>query len=117
MQLGQTPLASTVITKSFWGRSGRCLVLVGREARLLDEAQAFSTKGWCVCARNSIHKIAIGKWRHDLDAGPDAVQLVAQYTETQRRRGRINITLRRAMLRYRTENYYQYNVGNGEVYK
>jgi alkylated DNA repair dioxygenase AlkB len=32
-------------------------------------------------------------------------------------KGRINITLRRAMVPYGTENYYQYNVGNGGVYK
>jgi alkylated DNA repair dioxygenase AlkB len=31
--------------------------------------------------------------------------------------GRINITLRRAMIPYGTENYYHYNVGNGGVYK
>ena len=32
-------------------------------------------------------------------------------------RGRINITFRKALVRGGTENYYQYNVGNGEVYK
>lgn len=32
-------------------------------------------------------------------------------------RGRINITFRRAMVRAGTENYYQYNVGNGGVYR
>ena len=32
-------------------------------------------------------------------------------------RGRINITFRKAMVRGGTENYYQYNVGNGEVYR
>ena len=32
-------------------------------------------------------------------------------------KGRINITFRKAMVRHGTENYYQYNVGNGEVYK
>ncbi|KAK3117932.1 hypothetical protein LTR53_000224 [Teratosphaeriaceae sp. CCFEE 6253] len=32
-------------------------------------------------------------------------------------RGRINITFRRAMVREGTENYYRYNVGDGEVYK
>lgn len=32
-------------------------------------------------------------------------------------KGRINITFRRAMVRGGTENYYQYNVGRGEVYK
>lgn len=32
-------------------------------------------------------------------------------------KGRINITLRRAMVKGGTENYYKYNVGNGEVYK
>ncbi len=32
-------------------------------------------------------------------------------------KGRINITLRRGIVPYATENYYQYNVGNGEVYK
>lgn len=32
-------------------------------------------------------------------------------------KGRINITLRRAMVRGGTENYYRYNVGDGEVYK
>lgn len=31
--------------------------------------------------------------------------------------GRINITFRRAMVRGGTENYYQYNVGSGPVYK
>ncbi|KAI1118931.1 hypothetical protein F5Y14DRAFT_446738 [Nemania sp. NC0429] len=31
--------------------------------------------------------------------------------------GRINITFRRALARGGTENYYQYNVGNGPVYK
>ena len=31
-------------------------------------------------------------------------------------RGRINITLRRAMMPGGTENYYRYNVGDGEVY-
>lgn len=31
-------------------------------------------------------------------------------------RGRINITFRRAMVRGGTENYYRYNVGDGEVY-
>jgi alkylated DNA repair dioxygenase AlkB len=30
---------------------------------------------------------------------------------------RTNITLQRAMISYGTENYYQYNVGNGGVYK
>ena len=32
-------------------------------------------------------------------------------------KGRINITLRRAMVPYGTENYYQYNVGRGCVYR
>jgi len=32
-------------------------------------------------------------------------------------KGRINITLRRAMVPGGTENYYRYNVGDGEVYK
>ena len=32
-------------------------------------------------------------------------------------RGRINITFRRAMVKGGTENYYRYNVGDGEVYK
>jgi len=32
-------------------------------------------------------------------------------------RGRINITFRRALVRGGTENYYQYNVGDGEVYR
>ena len=32
-------------------------------------------------------------------------------------KGRINITLRRAIVPYGTENYYQYNVGKGSVYK
>ena len=32
-------------------------------------------------------------------------------------RGRINITLRRAMIPAGTENYYRYNVGEGDVYK
>ncbi|EMC93419.1 hypothetical protein BAUCODRAFT_37098 [Baudoinia panamericana UAMH 10762] len=32
-------------------------------------------------------------------------------------KGRINITFRRAMVKGGTENYYHYNVGNGEVYK
>ncbi|KAF2172497.1 hypothetical protein M409DRAFT_63165 [Zasmidium cellare ATCC 36951] len=32
-------------------------------------------------------------------------------------KGRINITLRRAMVKGGTENYYRYNVGEGEVYK
>lgn len=32
-------------------------------------------------------------------------------------KGRINITFRRAMVRGGTENYYRYNVGEGEVYK
>ena len=32
-------------------------------------------------------------------------------------KGRINITFRKAMVRSGTENYYQYNVGNGEAYK
>ncbi|KAI1356321.1 DNA repair family protein [Xylaria sp. FL0043] len=31
--------------------------------------------------------------------------------------GRINITFRRALVRGGTENYYQYNVGNGPVYR
>lgn len=31
--------------------------------------------------------------------------------------GRINITFRRALVRGGTENYYQYNVGSGPVYK
>lgn len=31
--------------------------------------------------------------------------------------GRINITFRRALVRGGTENYYQYNVGNGIVYQ
>ena len=31
-------------------------------------------------------------------------------------KGRINITLRRAVVRGGTENYYRYNVGQGEVY-
>ncbi|KAK5117543.1 hypothetical protein LTR62_004965 [Meristemomyces frigidus] len=32
-------------------------------------------------------------------------------------RGRINITFRRAMFKGGTENYYRYNVGDGEVYR
>ncbi|KAF2773325.1 hypothetical protein EJ03DRAFT_126098 [Teratosphaeria nubilosa] len=32
-------------------------------------------------------------------------------------KGRVNITFRRAMVRGGTENYYRYNVGDGEVYK
>ena len=32
-------------------------------------------------------------------------------------RGRINITFRRAMVKGGTENYYRYNVGDGEVFK
>lgn len=32
-------------------------------------------------------------------------------------KGRINITLRRAMIPAGTENYYRYNVGEGDVYK
>lgn len=32
-------------------------------------------------------------------------------------KGRINITLRKAMVPYGTENYYHYNVGNGSAYK
>ena len=32
-------------------------------------------------------------------------------------KGRINITFRRAMVRGGTENYYRYNVGDGEVYR
>lgn len=32
-------------------------------------------------------------------------------------KGRINITFRKAMVKYGTENYYQYNVGNGAVWK
>ncbi|KAK5127102.1 hypothetical protein LTR85_008462 [Meristemomyces frigidus] len=32
-------------------------------------------------------------------------------------KGRINITFRRAMVRGGTDNYYRYNVGDGEVYK
>lgn len=32
-------------------------------------------------------------------------------------RGRINVTLRRARIPAGTENYYRYNVGNGDVYK
>lgn len=32
-------------------------------------------------------------------------------------KGRINITFRRAMVKGGTENYYRYNVGDGEVYK
>lgn len=32
-------------------------------------------------------------------------------------RGRINITFRKALVRGGTENYYQYNVGGGEVYR
>jgi hypothetical protein len=31
--------------------------------------------------------------------------------------GRINITFRRAMVKGGTENYYNYNVGNGPVYR
>jgi hypothetical protein len=31
--------------------------------------------------------------------------------------GRINITFRQALVKGGTENYYQYNVGNGPVYK
>jgi hypothetical protein len=31
--------------------------------------------------------------------------------------GRINITFRRAMVKGGTENYYNYNVGTGPVYK
>lgn len=31
--------------------------------------------------------------------------------------GRINITFRRAMIKAGTENYYNYNVGTGPVYK
>lgn len=30
--------------------------------------------------------------------------------------GRINITFRRAMVKAGTDNYYNYNVGNGSVY-
>lgn len=33
------------------------------------------------------------------------------------RLGRINITFRKALVRGGTENYYQYNVGNGEVFR
>ena len=32
-------------------------------------------------------------------------------------KGRINITFRKALVKYGTENYYQYNVGNGEVWR
>ena len=32
-------------------------------------------------------------------------------------RGRINITFRKALVKGGTENYYQYNVGNGQVWK
>lgn len=32
-------------------------------------------------------------------------------------RGRINITFRKAMVKGGTENYYQYNVGNGGVWR
>ena len=32
-------------------------------------------------------------------------------------RGRINITFRKALVRGGTENYYQYNVGKGEVWR
>ncbi|KAL9119841.1 MAG: hypothetical protein Q9187_003603 [Circinaria calcarea] len=32
-------------------------------------------------------------------------------------KGRINITFRKAMVKYGTENYYQYNVGNGGVWR
>ena len=31
--------------------------------------------------------------------------------------GRINITFRKAMVKYGTENYYQYNVGNGGIWR
>ena len=36
---------------------------------------------------------------------------------TEADRGRINITLRRAMIPAGTENYYRYNVGDGGIYK
>lgn len=32
-------------------------------------------------------------------------------------KGRINITFRRAMVKGGTENYYRYNVGDGDVFK
>lgn len=32
-------------------------------------------------------------------------------------KGRINITLRKAMVPGGTENYYKYNVGDGDVYR
>lgn len=32
-------------------------------------------------------------------------------------KGRINITFRKAMVRGGTENYYRYNVGNGQVWR
>jgi len=32
-------------------------------------------------------------------------------------KGRINITFRRAMIKGGTENYYRYNVGDGEVHR
>ena len=32
-------------------------------------------------------------------------------------KGRINITFRKAMVKGGTENYYQYNVGNGGVWR
>lgn len=32
-------------------------------------------------------------------------------------KGRINITFRKALVKGGTENYYQYNVGNGGVYR
>ncbi|KAG9188171.1 hypothetical protein G6011_02094 [Alternaria panax] len=46
-------------------------------------------------------------WLHSIPkrAGPEASK------------GRINITFRRAMIKGGTENYYQYNVGSGGVYK
>lgn len=46
-------------------------------------------------------------WLHSIPkrAGPEAGK------------GRINITFRKAMVKGGTENYYQYNVGSGGVYR
>jgi hypothetical protein len=48
-----------------------------------------------------------GKWLHSVPkrAGDEA------------KKGRINITFRKAMVKAGTENYYQYNVGSGGVHK
>jgi alkylated DNA repair dioxygenase AlkB len=48
-----------------------------------------------------------GKWLHSIPkrAGDEA------------KKGRINITFRKAMVKAGTENYYQYNVGSGGVHK